>query len=54
MTPSDEPERFEAKLLDTAIATGSLFINVDFNELLSTRSEEETFELLGKLKDLLA
>lgn len=36
------------------LATSSLYVNVDFNELLSTRSEQEAFELLGKLKDLLS
>jgi len=50
-----EPEHLSAQLLEAPeIITGALFVNVDFNELLSTRSEEETFELLGKLKDLLA
>lgn len=54
MMPPDEPVHGE--LLSTElreITTGSLFVNVDFNELLSTRSEEEAFELIGKLKDLL-
>ena len=36
-----------------AIESPSLFVNVDFNDLLETHTEEETFELIGKLKDLL-
>lgn len=36
------------------IASSSLYVNVDVNELLSTRTEQEVFDLLGKLKDLLA
>ena len=49
-------EPIHGELLSTelsAIAQSSLYVNVDFNELLSTRTDEEAFELIGKLKDLL-
>ena len=32
----------------------TLYVNVDFNQLLDDHNEEKTFELLGKLKDLLS
>lgn len=33
-------------------APSPLYINVDVNDLLETRTEEQVFEFLGKLKDL--
>lgn len=36
------------------IQPGSLYVNVDFNDLLATMTEEQAFEIVGKLKDLLA
>ena len=50
--PPDEPVTLATEL--QALATSSLYVNVDFNELLATRTETEAFELLGKLKDLLS
>jgi hypothetical protein len=48
----DEPVMLSTELKELSV--GSLYVNVDFNELLSNRSEQEAFELIGKLKDLLA
>jgi hypothetical protein len=36
------------------VTCGSLSVIVDFNELYHDESEERAFELIGKLKDLLA
>ncbi len=36
------------------IKTPTLYVNVDFNQLLNDHNEQKTFELLGKLKDLLS
>ncbi len=36
-----------------AMPTSGLYVNVDVNDLLETRTEAEVFDLIGKLKDLL-
>ena len=36
------------------VSVGSLSVVVDFNDLLQDLGEEETFALIGKLKELLA
>ena len=51
------PDPIHGEMLSTelsALAASSLYVNVDFNELLSTRGEAEALELVAKLKDLLA
>lgn len=53
----DNGEEF-GTLLETSVENISmpaagLYVNVDVNELLESRSEEEVFALIGKLKDLL-
>lgn len=58
MDPSSESGIvFPGELLETTtttLSTGMLYVNVDFNDLLDRHPEEAVFELLGKLKDLLA
>jgi hypothetical protein len=39
--------------LTTEMSMPSLSVNVDFNDLLQSLGEAETFEIIGKLKDLL-
>lgn len=46
------PDKYVSELKE--IQSPTLYVNVDFNELLSTHTTEETFELIGKLKDLLS
>jgi len=48
-----ETEQLAAEIRNMEFSAGSLYVNVDVNDLLETHTEEETFELLGKLKDLL-
>lgn len=52
---SEQGEPFiPAELLEApSIQMPSLSVNVDVVQLLETRTEQEAFELLGKLKDLL-
>jgi hypothetical protein len=53
-TPRVEPIPEFAESLNTQIAMPSLVVNVDFNDLYEIRGEEKTWEILGKLKDLLS
>jgi hypothetical protein len=46
-------EELAAEIRNMEFSAGSLYVNVDVNDLLETHTEEEVFDLLGKLKDLL-
>ena len=50
--PWRQPDTVASELRE--IATPTLFVNVDFNNLLDDFTEEKAFEIVGKLKDLLA
>lgn len=52
-TKAETEEQFIAEVSSMEFSPGSLYVNVDVNDLLETHTEEEMFELLGKLKDLL-
>jgi hypothetical protein len=52
-TETETAEQLAAEIRNMEFSAGSLYVNVDVNDLLETHTEEETFELLGKLKDLL-
>jgi len=51
-TPDDFGEIVTSQTL-SAMPTGGLFVNVDFNDLLESYEEERVFDILAKLKDLL-
>jgi len=52
----DEPEETITTTFETlgTIPTGSLNVNVDFNDLMERYGQAEAFVMLGDLKDLLA
>ena len=51
---SDDIALEEIAMVEESLSSPTLSVMVDFNDLLSDQGEAHAFELIGKLKDLLA
>jgi len=51
---SDDIALEELTMVEESFSSPTLSVMVDFNDLLSDQGESHAFELIGKLKDLLA